>query len=345
MDPRTVKQGSCVIPKVDTDATLERSGLVQMAIFRPRFDPVVHRTRIAVSVLFAVMLAGCVTNTGAVPIQPGESGPTSTAVTSSRPVAAATDAAMLLTLAPVPPGAQGEASSPVQATFGAPQTPGSPDLVDQAAWWTAPGTMAAVTAWVGAHAPVGATVMGRGSSSTWGVNDSEYVVFAFAAQAPVLTWRTLSVTVAPDGQTQVAGRADAQVIWDPARSAVSIINPTELHSMTVTIFPGPTRREAPVGSRVTVTDPTRIRSVVAVLNSLPIDNSGVHGCPSSTGSSFAVDLIGRGKMAVANISGDQVECLGLAIVVGSAPPVSVDDPGGALLKQVASILGTQLPKG
>lgn len=252
---------------------------------------------------------------------------------------------MLLTLAPVPPGANRAASSPVQATSGAPQTPGSPDLIDQAAWWTAPGTMASITTWVQSQVPAGATVMGTGSSSTRGVNDSEYVVFAFPAQPPVLTLRTLAVTVAPDGPTQVAVRADAQVIWDPSRPPASQIDPRAVSSITVTrlpSFPEVTGTTTAVGPPATVTDPSRIRSFVTVLNGLPIDNSGVHSCPSWSGLSFTVDLKGSDKSTVATLSGDQAQCEGLALTVGTAPHMSVDDPGDVLIKQIASILGIQL---
>jgi hypothetical protein len=246
-------------------------------------DRVVRRARIAASIALTVLLAGCATRTSTAPVQSKDSAPTSTVVASTRPVAAAADAAMLLTLAPVPPGANRAASSPVQATSGAPQTPGSPDLIDQAAWWTAPGTMASITTWVQSQVPAGATVVGTGSSSTRGVNDSEYVVFAFPAQPPVLTLRTLAVTVAPDGPSQVAVRADAQVIWDPSRPPASQIDPRAVGSITVTrlpSFPEVTGTTTAVGPPATVTDPSRIRSFVTVLNGLPIDNSGVHSCPS-----------------------------------------------------------------
>lgn len=330
------------------DVHAERLGLGQVTKSpgRLRPDPVIHWARIAASITLTVLLSGCAT--AAAPVQSTDSGPTSTFVAGTRPIAAAADAAMLLTLAPVPPGANREASSPVQAISGAPQTPGSPDLVDQTAWWTAPGTMASITTWVQSQVPAGATVMGTGSSSTRGVNDSEYVVFAFLAQPPVLTWRTLAVTVTPNGPSQVAVRADAQVIWDPARLPASQIDPKAVSSITVTrlpSFPEVTGTTTAVGPPATVTDPSRIRSFVTVLNGLPIDNSGVHSCPAWSGLSFTVDLKGSDKSTVATLSGDQAQCEGLALAVGSAPHVSVDDPGDVLIKQIASILGIQLPKG
>jgi hypothetical protein len=45
---------------------------------------------------------------------------------------------------------------------------------------------------------------------------------------------------------------------------------------------------------------------------------------------------------VATLSGDQAQCEGLALTVGTAPHMSVDDPGDVLIKQIASILGIQL---
>ncbi|HUY20761.1 MAG TPA: hypothetical protein VMV22_00320 [Acidimicrobiales bacterium] len=68
-------------------------------------------------------------------------------------VVARADAASLLRLVPVPPGAQPSEGRPAGVTTleQAPSTPGTPDVVDLAAWWTAPGTMGSVIAWVQAH--------------------------------------------------------------------------------------------------------------------------------------------------------------------------------------------------
>ncbi len=315
-----------------------------------------HRTA-AAALFFVVLLAGCTAGSYGRPARrhfPGVGGQAPNAVAAAdRHAAAAADAASLLALAPVPPGAQPASSSPVAETSGAPQTPGTPDLVDQSTWWTAPGSTALVTAWVQAHVPPGAAMVGSGSTSTRGTVTSRYVVFAFAARQPVLTERALTAMVAPDGPAQVALRADAQVVWDPARSAASLVEPAMVGSITVTRRPGFPMLAGPgttVGlpahdTTVTTTNPALVHHIVTVLDGLPVDNSGVHSCPAWSGLAFTMNLVARDKTTLATVSGNQAQCGGLALTVGGKPQPSVDDPGDVLLGQVASMLGTHLPAG
>jgi hypothetical protein len=263
-----------------------------------------------------------------------------------RRVVAVDDAATMLTVVPLPPAAKPDAAAPVPATSGPPQTPASPELIDLSAWWTAPGTTAAVNGWVRAHVPVGAALSGEGSLSTRGVTNYDYVVFGFRPKRPDLTLRTLLVTIAPDGADQVALRADAQVIWDPARSQPSLINPNTVSSITITGQPTQIGGTSGTGrSFAEVTAPSAIRRIVTLLNGLPVDNSGPHSCPAFTGLRFTMRFVARNGRALAELQGDQAQCGGLALVVDGERQPNVDDPGDVLITVVATELGTPLSGG
>ena len=243
------------------------------------------------------------------------------------------EAMALLAVVRVPNGAVRVSTTPVPATSSPPQVPGTPDLVDQSAFWTAPGTVAAVTAWERINVPVGATLAGQGALSTWGITNYRYVVFALSAKQPVLTSQMLVMTVAPDGANEVALRADAQVVWDPARTKESLLNPQLVKSITITA-------QDPIGRKVAMqlTDERRIRHMVAVLNHLPVDNSGPHSCPAIVGIRFEAVFTGQAQKTLAMVSGDQAECEGLSLVVADKAQPNVDDPGEAFLHMVASTI-------
>jgi hypothetical protein len=268
----------------------------------------------------------------------------STTTTLPDPHAAAVAAASaLLALTPVPPGAQRRASSPVPATDQAPETPASPDLVDQPAWWTAPGTIDTVIAWVDAHAPAGGTGAGHASESTRGVTNWLATGFTFPAVAPMLTARQLAVLVAPDGPGHVALRADAQVLWRPRRSPDSLIDPVAVQSITVDQGSGATGPATPAtqGSGTAATSANRaiILRIVNELNGLPVDNAGVLSCPAAIRPGFSVRLVGDRGAVIATVSGSRSECGGLNLIVGGKRQPAVDDPGHALLDLVTSLSG------
>ena len=261
--------------------------------------------------------------------------------------AARLDAAQLLVLAPVPPGAQPSTSAPpgVPAVSQPPATPGSPYLVDQAAWWTALGTMDSVMSWVRSHAPSGSTMAGSGSSWDRGVEEWEATGWSFPPDGQVVTYRQLSVMVAPDGSDAVAIRADGQVIWVPTRAIASLILPDDVRSVTVSQQMSepwsPGTSTAPVPN-VTVTDPSLVRDYVETVNGLPVDDVPYLNCPAWTGLRFEVTFNEGDGSVIATVTGDEARCGGYALTVDGHTQPALSDPDKSLLKLVSSTLDVPL---
>jgi hypothetical protein len=278
--------------------------------------------------------------------EPGR--PSAAAATQPDPhlVAAQLAVGALLTVVPLPAGAEPTASAPPGAPALAHPAvvPGSPYLVDRSAWWTAPGTPSAVVAWVGAHAPPGAQMAGTGLSSVHGVVEWQAVGWSFPSQQPAVTFSQPSVMVAPDGPGTVGIRADAQVIWDPLRTQVSLI-PPDVRSITVTEQSGSdgfTSTSTTLAASVTSTARAVVARFVAVVDALPVDDVPILNCPAWTGLRFQVVFASRGGDTVAAISGDASQCGGYDLTVNGIHQPPVSDPSQTLLRMVAATLGIAL---
>ena len=259
-------------------------------------------------------------------------------------LAARLDAAQLLNLVPVSPGAEPSPTAPSPVVSHPPTEPATPYLVDQATWWTAPGTMDSVIAWVQAHAPPGTTMGGSGFASDHGVVQWRATGWMFPPQPRVLTSRQLSVMVAPNGPA-VAIRADAQVIWDPVRAPSSLIPDSQVTSITVTQLPSepwsPTTSTT-LSPAVTLTEQSSVDRYVEIVNSLPVDDGGVRSCPAWTGFKFQVTFKGAGGSVVATLTGDEAQCGGYGLTVGGQSQKALSDPDRQLLRLVSSTLGIPL---
>ncbi len=261
-------------------------------------------------------------------------------------VSAQLAAGTLLTAVPLPTGAEPASSpppgSPALAHPGV--VPGSPYLVDRSAWWTAPGSLPAVVAWLRAHAPPGADMAATGASFLHGVVEWQGVGWSFASQGPAVTWMQLAVMVAPDGPGMVGMRADAQVIWDPLRTRASLI-PPDVDSITVTELPGSdgvTATSTTLAPPVTSTSGAVVARYVAVVDALPVDDVPILNCPAWTGLRFQVVLANRQGSAVASITGDAAQCGGYALSINGMRQSTVSDPNQTFLHMVASTLGVAL---
>ena len=304
----------------------------------------VPRRPVALVVLACLVVLGDLLLAAAAPVAAG-------GAPRPRPVdphlaAARQEAASLLARVPLPPGAVPSATDPAAAPAlaQAPETPVSPDLVDRAGWWTAPGTVASAIAWAKAHPPPGTQTAGTGSSSQHGVVEWEATGWSFPAQDETLTLRQLSVMAAPDGPGTVALRADAQIVWDPLRSLDSLVNRRAVRSVTVsegTGFGAPAPGPSPPPT-VAVSIPSIVSAFVGAVNGLPVDDNGVVSCPAFTGLAFRVVLGGAGGRIVAVVSGDQAQCGGYALSVGGHRQAAVSDPRRRLLHLVAANLEVPL---
>jgi hypothetical protein len=154
-------------------------------------------------------------------------------------------------------------------------TTASAALVDRHAWWTVPGPMSNIAAFVKAHPPMGAKRSATGSAVQSGSITETFVGFSLPAIRGVLWQRQLVVVIAqlPDGVTGV--RADAEVEWTVPRPAGERV-PRGADLLKVTRS---TLRGWPPPLSLTVTNRTRIHRLAAILDRLPIVQPVAVACP------------------------------------------------------------------
>jgi hypothetical protein len=238
------------------------------------------------------MTAAVVTKTGAA-VSPGV-----------RQQAEAAAAALLAQFVP-PPGAHRLA--------GPPDLPGgwerhpqsflvSNSMVDEAAFWEAPGDPQSLLSWeqarlTGKHFTLGDADFGPPS---W---DREFDLPA----AGVLTVKELMVEVVGAGGGKTAIRLDADVAWQPSRPPGDLVpNAAEVVTISELASGNPQARRPPVP--VTITDPTVTGRLAALLDSLPVSplNNEAVSCPAGFGGSLRLAFrIRAGGPVVALAQTDQ----------------------------------------
>ena len=214
-----------------------------------------------------------------------------------------------------PPGATRLSSAPggVGGRLNGPEfTPGDPDVVDDGAWWTVPGlTPLQVLAWEQAHLPHQFTrSMVSGAAAPlppalpggrrFPAMPYHYAAYGFSlpAVAGGLTARELDVQAAMTDAGHTYVRVDSQVGWQPVRPASTFI-PGSVRVVVVTAVPGMNDRRKPPAP-VTVTDPARVRKLVALINAQPLFPPGVFSCPADDGRGVQLTfLAGPGGPTVA----------------------------------------------
>ncbi len=215
---------------------------------------------------------------------------------------AVADAAAILASFVAPPGARRLQTAPAidgGVLKNASDFPVSTALVDDTSWWLTPGQPQAVLAWEKARLPrkfaPGDTTFGQTQSYT----------FSLPPVSGVLNTRDLVVEVVSAGGGQTAIRVDAQVTWQPPRSAAERV-PSAARLVTITqlpsTLPGSKRPPAPV----TITDAAVTEKIAALVDELPVSTLGIASCPAMLGG--GIELTFRAKaggpvLAVANSAG------------------------------------------
>jgi len=326
-------------------------------------QPRLRRVRLArrcAAACAALALAGCGTqHAGA----PGNTAPTRGPghATGSPRQRAVADAARIIASFPPPPGAipSGRTTSPLlRAPAEGP--PAAPDVVTATRWWTAPGRPVAVLAWIRAHIPAGFSLGGYGSSGytppgtvTAGWEVVQYPnlwfdQFSLPVIAHVLTQRWLVVTVARHGQAQTAIRADAQVVWLPARPAAEQI-PPDARVVTVTPVFGmqPDKKLEPLDPAFTVTGPAKVGAIAAVIDGLALFPPGVFSCPADFGAQMRLTFrTGLGGPVVARVTAEYDGCGIVSLSIGGRSMPALSDylsSGGSLQRRVLAIAGVRWP--
>jgi hypothetical protein len=252
--------------------------------------------------------------------------------------AAEADAASLLASLNLPASAVRQAAEPTgdDGTLAqAASYPGTPNLVDDHAWWVVPETTQQVVAYIAEHPPAGGKPSLSGQSSGPDQPTVTDTGFGWPSVPGALDMRSLVVSVVAlnDGSTGV--RADGEAVWITPRPRSERI-PATARRVVVTNSRGRTLVQGPI----TVTSRATVRRVVSVLNRLPAWQPGVYSCPADFGwhiraAFYATRAPGSRPIAVATITTTGCSVVRLTLA-GKAQPALAD--GYAATKQIGALL-------
>jgi hypothetical protein len=247
--------------------------------------------------LAAAMTAGCATSTmtaavvtrtstgaSARPASPSAPAPPSTAGQSTKQRAEAAAAALLAEFVP-PPGAR-RLAGPPNLPGGWEQHPQSVlvsnSMVDQAAFWEAPGDPQSLLSWEQARLTGKRFTLGDADFGppSW---DREFDLPAAGA----LTNRELIVEVVGAGNGQTAIRLDADIAWQPSRPPGDLVpNAARVVTISELASGNPQAKRPPAPA--TITDPAVVGRLAALVDSLPVSplNNEAVSCPAAFGVSL-----------------------------------------------------------
>jgi len=155
-------------------------------------------------------------------------------------------------------------------------------MVDEAAFWEAPGDPQGTLSWEQARLTGKRFTLGDADFGppSW---DREFDLPA----ARVLTSRELIVEVVGAGNGQTAIRLDADVAWQPARPPDDLVpNAARVVTISEVASGNPQAKRPP--APVTITDPTVAGRLATLVDSLPVSplNNEAVSCPAALGDSL-----------------------------------------------------------
>ncbi len=291
----------------------------------------------------AIVVTACGTQVATEQVLSAPKAPSSPARAPSSPAVsprqrAEADAAAILASFVRPPGARRLPAAPDVAGGALKQpvqVPGTPDLVDDASWWLAPGQPQAVLAWEQAHLPRRFASTGSGTSYAGGVPTEWSDEFSLPAVPAVLNSRELIVQVVSAGHGQTAIRVDAQVTWLPAKPAAERV-PAGAKSVTLREIPGLSGVKPP--APVTVTNKAKVAKIAALAGALPVFPPGVYSCPADNGQSLMLTFRGAVGRTLAVVEADATGCSTVSFTVGGKSLPTLWD-GATFVRQVLAIAG------
>jgi hypothetical protein len=303
------------------------------------------RVGAALGAVAAIALAGC-----AVAHPAGQTPrPVGTSVTTTRPgprpatgpeQRAVADADTILASFAVPSGARKLAAPPAAdkgALKTAIQIPGTPDLVDKADWWLAPGEPLQVLAWERTH--VSHRYSAEGTASVSGPAGSKQIwsdMFSLPGVTGVLDSRELVVEVVQDGD-KTAIRVDAQVTWQPAVPASEKV-PATAKAVTISMNLGANQGGKKPPKPVTITDPAKVARLRALINSLPLSPPGVFSCPAGFGDALGLTFRARPAGPALAVATDMLSgCPAVDLIIGGKSQPSLDGASGTQILKIAGL--------
>jgi hypothetical protein len=303
---------------------------------------------LALGAVAALALSGC----GTVHAQGADptgkpTGSTAVPVTSAKSPArpsptpkqrAEADADSILASFAVPKGARRLSAAPTvekSVLKTPPQVPGTPDLVDKAEWWIAPGAPQSVLAWEEKHVSHRFSTT-TGSGRSWGPDFvTWFQTFTLPDIRGVLDSRLLLVTVAQDGD-RTAIRVDGQVTWQPARPAGEKV-PAAARAVTIAMKLGFNQDGRKPPKPVTITDRAKVGALKALINGLLPFPPGMFSCPADFADGLVLTFRAGPRapaLAVAAVGLSGCDAVGLTIGGKSQPALAGPgtDTGAAILK-------------
>lgn len=250
------------------------------------------------------------------------------------------EAARLLALLHVPPGAVELAAEP-KGDGGVLRVPGydeaTPNLVDVHRWWTVQGKATNVLAYVAARLPRAAKWYVSGSG---GPRPVYYMKgFALPPIPGVMAQRVLAVSVVQLTSTTTAIRTDGEVVWIIPRPASEKLS-TTVHEIDITsAYPG-----RPPLVAVSVVGPAAKR-IVKWINALGVAQPGTINCPALPLGPFVrfVFRTSRGTTvahgSVLDFDGTSGECNAIDLSIHGRQRMPLI--GGNLLERLQRLLGVR----
>jgi hypothetical protein len=228
--------------------------------------------------------------------------------------------------------------------------PGTPNAVDERAWWIVPVTPAETLAYICAHLPPDTTQPMTFGGGLTGPNVPENMIAAF-------TWPgnagTLAVWVVRQTNGSTALRMDAEIVWVTPRPATTERIPAGARLLTISVHKtGPTltgiKSKRPAVLRrlpSRVTSIARIQKVVALLNELRVHQPGIRHCPMEPGANIQLSFYtspSASPLAIADVN--TAGCGGVSLTIdGMAEPEL--EGGWPLVEEISRTLETRpVPK-
>jgi hypothetical protein len=239
----------------------------------------------------------------------------------------------------VPPGARRLAHVPDAGDGFLKQSlpqPGLPYEADRVQFWQVPGSPQGVLAWEKRHLSRALAASGSGLGSLRGITvewqDSYDLPAVPARPSPSgqIDSRTMTVFAVDAGN----GRADIEVLvsvgWIPPRPAAEVVPPAA-RAVTIAVEPDINLHITPPAP-VTVTDPARVRRIVALVDGLPLSPpSGDLSCPSDGFARLVLTFRARpGGPALAVAEPDLEGCQRVSFTIGGKPQPSLGPVSGGL---------------
>ncbi|MGH3149242.1 MAG: hypothetical protein ACRDOB_00720 [Streptosporangiaceae bacterium] len=246
----------------------------------------------------------------------------------------------------VPPGARRLAHIPDVLGDTPEPLPGPADQVERVQFWQVPGSPLDVLAWEKLHVRQALAFLGRGYGSRGATPvewDDGYDLPAVPGQASPsgqIDSRTMTVSAARAEK----GRTDLEVLvlvsWIPPRPAAEGV-PSAAQAVTIAVKSDMNLHVTPPAP-VTVTDPARVRRIVALVDGLPLSPRGGFSCPADGGATLVLTFRaqpGGPALAVAEPGLEGCEMVSFTIGGQPQPTLGSLDGGRLFAASVARIAG------